>query len=107
MTFQDGYELLEHSTLGQIRRLLHAHWSLFKSRFTVQAGQPMALGVFLNKFDRIEKARNTVYHHVSFGGMTDIYLTAEELLDCIGFRLAEVHPRIAATKCQPPPYFPP
>jgi hypothetical protein len=105
-TFQDGYELLEHSTLGQIRRLLDAHWALFRDRFTVR-GQPMALDVFLNKFERIENARNTVYHHVSFGGMTDIYLTAEELLNCIGFRLAAVHPRIAATKCQAPPYFPP
>jgi hypothetical protein len=37
MAFQDGYELLENSTLGQIRRLLDAHWVLFKDRFIIKS----------------------------------------------------------------------
>ena len=104
MIFQDGYELLENSTLGQIRRLLNAHWELFKDRFTIH-GQPMAPKVFLSKFDRVEAGRNAVYHHRSLGGMTDVYQTAQELLNCIGFRLDAVHSRIATTKCKAPPYL--
>ena len=104
MSFPDGYALLELSTLGQIRRLVEAHWALFRDRFRIK-GQPMAPKVFLEKFDLIENARNKVYHHQSFGGMGEVYETARELLGCIGFPLPSVHKRIAVTNCNPPPYF--
>ena len=100
----DGYELLEHGTLGQIRRLVDAHWAMFRDRFVI-AGQPMAPRVFLDKFDRVASARNAVYHHQSFGGMTGAYEAARDLLGCIGFPLPAVHRRIIGTRCQPPPYF--
>ena len=104
LAFGDGYELLEHSTLGQIRRLIDAHWALFRARF-VFAGQPMSPRVFLDKFERVESARNTIYHHQSFGGMAATYEAARDLLGCIGFSLPAVHKRIAGSRCQPPPYF--
>lgn len=103
--FQDGYQLLGHSTLGQIRRLVDTHWTLFKDRFVVR-GQPMAPTAFHIKFDRVEKGRNAVYHHRSLEGMADVYEAARELLECIGFDLPTVHGKIAATKCKAPPYFP-
>jgi hypothetical protein len=47
MASHDGYELLQYSTLGQIRRLLDAHWPLFNSRFIIR-NQQMAFTVFVS-----------------------------------------------------------
>ncbi len=105
MTFDDGYELLEKSTLGQTKRLLETHWPLFKAGFVNSGGQPMKQEVVLAKFEKIRVARNNVYHHLPFAGMTDIYETGEELLACLGFKLAKVHRAIADIEPAPPPYF--
>jgi len=105
MSFADGYELLERSTLNQVKRLLSSHWPLFRNFFVNPAGQPLMQSVVEEKFDRVHAARNSVYHHLSFAGMTDVYLTAEELLDYIGFKLAPVHRAIEGASCTEPPYF--
>ncbi len=105
MSFADGYELLQHSTLGQIRRLLHSHWSLFRGSFKTPTGQPMKQQVAFDKFDSVQDGRNAVYHHLPFAGMTDVYNNANELLACLPFPLPRVHKVIANSKCAPPPYF--
>jgi hypothetical protein len=105
MTFADGYELLEHSTLKQVKRLLSSHWPLFRHFFVNANGQPIMQAVVEGKFERVNSARNSVYHHLSFSGMTDVYTTADELLACIGFRLPPVHRAIESATCAAPPYF--
>lgn len=102
--FQDGYELLEHSTMGQTKRLLESHWPAFRDFFT-RNGQSVAPDVIFAKFERVRAARNAVYHHMSFSGMTDAYETAAELLGYINFPLPKIHKTIDQTTCAPPSYF--
>lgn len=104
ITPADGYELLELSTLNQVRRLLESHWSLFRDMFA-KAGQPIPPSVFLGKFDLMRRARNDVYHHTSFAGSTTVYRTAEDLLGSLGFPLPRIHKAIEDASCAPPPYF--
>jgi hypothetical protein len=101
--FQDGYALLEHSTLGHVKGFVSEHWSIFTTKF-VKNGQPLSRDHFADKFDRIILARNAVYHHQSFSGMTDVYKTASELLAYIGFPLPLIHQKIAQARCAPPSY---
>ncbi|MBB2965164.1 hypothetical protein [Methylobacterium sp. R2-1] len=104
MSYQDGYELFENSDLSDIKRIILAHWPLFKSNFRIK-GQPISNNVFRDKFDTIREARNNVYHHKSFGGMKQVYEFSNELLECVKFNLPAVHKRIAASPCSDPPYF--
>lgn len=105
MAFDDGYELLEKSTLGQTKRLLETHWPLFRGFFVSPTGQQMKPEVVIAKFEKVRAARNNVYHHLPFAGMTDIYDTADELLTCLAFKLPKVHRAIADTEPAPPRYF--
>lgn len=104
MSFADGYELLENADLHDIQRLIIEHWPIFRGVFIIR-GQPITSNVFRDKFDAIRNARNSVYHHKSFGGMTQIYEYSEELLGCIKFPLSSVHKKIANIPHANPPYF--
>lgn len=104
MACQDGYELLENAELADIKRIILAHWPIFKAPFRIK-GNPISENVFRDKFDKVRLARNDVYHHKSFGGMTDVYDNANDLLRCINFSLPVAHKRIAAATCADPSYF--
>ncbi|WP_207184161.1 hypothetical protein [Methylobacterium indicum] len=104
MSFSDGYEFLENADLYDVQRLIIEHWPIFKKNFKIR-GQPISSNVFRDKFNIIRTARNSVYHHKSFGGMKQVYEYSDELLRCINFPLSSVHKRIANIPCADPPYF--
>jgi hypothetical protein len=97
-SYQDGYGLLENSTMGQIHRLL------FREYFKIGLLY-IKKDDILDKFEIVRSARNSVYHHQSFSGMRAATETAAELLDYIGFSLPKVHKLIATSTCAQPHYF--
>jgi hypothetical protein len=90
----NGYEFMHDCHLNHIRQLIEEHWSIFSLRFA-----PLTVADFIAKFDRVREARNTVYHHRSLSGMSDVATTAEELLDKLNFSLEFVHTKIS--ECTP------
>jgi hypothetical protein len=90
----NGYEFMHDCHLHHIRQLIEEHWSIFSSRFA-----PLTSADFIAKFDRVREARNTVYHHRSLSGMSDVVAAAEELLDRLNFSLQFVHNKIS--ECTP------
>jgi hypothetical protein len=90
----NGYEFMHDCHLSHIRQLIEEHWSVFSPRFA-----PLTMADFTAKFERVREARNTVYHHRSLSGMSDVVSAAEELLDRLNFSLQFVHNKIS--ECQP------
>ncbi|MDR3527088.1 MAG: hypothetical protein P4L57_07385 [Rhizomicrobium sp.] len=101
----NGYDLLEQVPLSHLSALIEKHWSIFGGCFVLR-GKKFSWADFSSRFERVRVARNTVYHHRSYAGFSDLYSAAEELLACLNFPLAKVHRRIAASRCTAPSYVP-
>lgn len=86
---RNGYEFAECCKLSHIGAIVLEHWPVFGPQ--LNAHRKLTKADFKAKFRRVREARNDVYHHKSFGGMRDVYETAEELLDCIDCSLAAFH----------------
>lgn len=104
-TFRTGNELLTACDFAHLVFLIEDHWSLFAPKFVFK-GQVVPKLLAVTFLDRIRDARNAVYHHQSFEGAPGAYDAADLVMQCLGVKLAKVHPLIAGAPCKPPPYFP-
>lgn len=102
--FRTGNELLTTCDFSHLVYLIEDHWSLFAARFVFK-GQIVSKQLAVTFLDRIRDARNAVYHHQSFEGAPAAYDAADLVMQCLGVKLAKVHPLIAGAQCKPPPYF--
>lgn len=100
---KNGYEFLEYSTLSQIKRLVEEHWDVFAPLFS-RKRPPLTRSAFSAKFDRVEDARNDVYHHKSVARMANVVSAAEELLDHLNFCLGFVFKKTQETKVSGPSF---
>lgn len=80
-----GYHLLGYSMLSHLRILIEEQWTpVFNGPYFGRPGRPnLTKGKFRDKFERILKARNDVFHHRPVSGKADVIRVAEELLDYI------------------------
>jgi len=104
-SFRTGNELLTACDFGHLVFLIEDHWSLFAPKFVFK-GQMVPKQLAVTWLDRIRDARNAVYHHQSFEGGPGAYDAGDFVTQCLGVKLAKVHPLIAGAPCKPPPYFP-
>jgi hypothetical protein len=99
----DGYALTQHCKLSHIGKLVTEHWCVFQAQF-VHGARKLTLTDFRDKFRRVCDARNEVYHHRSFNGMTKAVLSAEELLDRLDYSLGFVYQKIASARVLAPKF---
>lgn len=103
--FKTGVDFVEACDFAHLIHLVEDHWSLFAGKFHFK-GRAVPRQTAVAFLERIRLARNAVYHHQSFEGAPGVYDAADVLLQCLGVRLAKIHPAIAGAHCKPPPYFP-
>lgn len=85
LSCKTGYHLLGHSNLYHLQVLIEYQWTpVFNRPYFGRPGRPgLTKGKFHEKFERVRKARNELFHHRPVAGKADVIRVAEELLDYI------------------------
>ncbi len=97
-TIKNGYELLGHTTLSQLQRLIENQWALFNPMYFGRPGRPnLTKGKFTPKFKRVRDARNDIFHHRPVAKKSEIVSLAEELMDYIDVSASQMVGNIAAS----------
>ena len=97
----DGYAFAELCDLSHIGDLVTNHWSVFSPRY-FQPPRPVTLNEFHSKFRIVRDARNDIYHHKSVARMRNVVISAEQLLERLGYSLALGYAKITGARLSHP-----
>jgi hypothetical protein len=99
----DGFHLLQLSTLSDLEKLMFEHWTDFSKTLPSKLanGNPLNKEVFKGMFRRVREARNDCYHHKEVAKRHEIVSNAEQLLVLIGVHLETACDMISMSAVKP------